>query len=124
MNTGLTLSTETDACEAVDLFCVLAGRWTLHVLYQLHTARGPLRFTELKMKVGKITQKELTKTLRLLESLGLVLRTQFAEIPPRVEYRVTELGASLEKPIIGLGAWLSEHPELRATFRQLGHKAD
>jgi len=98
-----------NACVVSELFEALSGKWTLPVLYQLHIRTEPIRFGELQRAVGRITQKELSKTLRMLESLELVQREQFPEIPPRVEYRVTELGASLRAPICGLADWLTEH---------------
>jgi DNA-binding HxlR family transcriptional regulator len=100
---------EPDQCTITDLFHALSGRWTLPVLYQLSTAEAPLRFGELRRQVGEVTTSELTRTLRNLVSMGLVQRTQFPEIPVRVEYQVTPPGASLRPPLESLNAWLLDH---------------
>lgn len=88
---------------------MLSGRWAFPVLYQLLLARAPIRFGQLQRAVGRVTQKELTKTLRTFEERGLVTRTVYAEVPPRVEYRLTELGASLGEPLCELGRWAQSH---------------
>ena len=67
--------------------------------------RGPLRFNEIKRMIGGISQRMLTLTLRGLERDGLVTRTQFPTIPPRVDYELTELGRSLWQVVEPLGVW-------------------
>ena len=88
---------------------MLSGRWAFPVLYQLLMAQGPIRFGQLQRAVGRVTQKELTKTLRTFEERGLVTRQIYAEVPPRVEYQLTPLGASLRKPLCGLASWAQSH---------------
>ncbi len=88
---------------------LLSGRWAFPVLYQLLQAEGPIRFGQLQRSVGRVTQKELTKTLRVFEERGLVRRKVYAQVPPRVEYRLTSLGASLGEPLCGLARWSEEH---------------
>lgn len=88
---------------------MLSGRWAFPVLYQLLRAQGPIRFGQLQRAVGRVTQKELTRTLRHFEERGLVERQVFAEVPPRVEYRLTPLGASLGEPLCGLARWAEAH---------------
>jgi DNA-binding HxlR family transcriptional regulator len=66
---------------------------------------GPRRFNEIKRMVGGISQRMLTLTLRGLERDGLVTRTVFPTIPPRVDYELTDLGRSLRSPVEHLGAW-------------------
>jgi DNA-binding HxlR family transcriptional regulator len=101
-------------CHAAPLFQLLAGKWVLPVLYELHHAARPLRFGEVRAAVGAITTSELTKALRLLADLRLVERVQYPEIPPRVEYACTPLGNSLRPHLDGLAGWLREHgKELR-----------
>lgn len=90
---------------------LLSGRWAFPVLYQLLLAQGPIRFGQLQRAVGRVTQKELTKTLRTFEERGLVTRQIYAEVPPRVEYRLTALGASLGEPLCGLARWAQAHME-------------
>jgi DNA-binding HxlR family transcriptional regulator len=70
---------------------------------------GPRRFNELKRMVGGISQRMLTLTLRGLERDGLVTRTVFPTIPPRVDYELTDLGRGLQKPVVALGEWAMEH---------------
>ncbi len=94
------------ASRAIDL---VAHKWTIHVLFALHEAGGPIRFRKLQRAVEPITQKELTKRLRELERAGIVARRVFAEVPPRVEYRLTELGASLLPALLGLHEWAQRH---------------
>ena len=93
-------------CTVAELFQALSGKWLLPVLYQIQYEDRPVRFGELRKAVGGITPSELTKALRHLESLGLAQREQFNEIPPRVEYRPTQLAISLRPPLETLAAWL------------------
>jgi DNA-binding HxlR family transcriptional regulator len=100
-----------EKCTVLDVFHALSGKWTLPVLYHLNLDRGPQRFGELRRAVGRITTSELTKTLRYLESIGLVTRVQYAEIPVRVEYKTTPLGTSLQSPLLAFDEWLQGHQE-------------
>lgn len=81
---------------------------------------GPQRFSELRRAIGGISQRMLTLTLRGLERDGLVMRTVFPTIPPRVDYALTSLGQSLLGPVQALGAWAFEHQRVildsRASF--------
>ena len=86
---------------------VLGGRWKLFILW--HLFRGPCRFSELHRKVTGISQKMLTQQLREMEGHGLVERTVFAEVPPRVEYNITPLGRSLLPVIKAMGEWGRAH---------------
>ena len=70
---------------------------------------GPKRFNELKRMIGGISQRMLTLTLRGLERDGLVTRTVFPTIPPRVDYELTDLGRGLAKPVMALGEWAKAH---------------
>jgi DNA-binding HxlR family transcriptional regulator len=96
----------------------VGDKWSVLVIMQL--AGRPRRFNELKRKIGGISQRMLTLTLRGLERDGLVKRTVFPTIPPRVDYELTALGHSLKTPVENLGQWaLSNLPEIesaRATF--------
>jgi len=75
------------------------------VLVIMALSQGPQRFTELRDKIGGISQKMLTTTLRGLERDGLVTRSIFPTIPPRVDYALTDLGRDLTMPVIALGEW-------------------
>ncbi|MCH6471739.1 winged helix-turn-helix transcriptional regulator [Sinomonas terrae] len=85
----------------------IGDKWTPLIVQALKN--GALRFTELRVAVGGITPKVLTQTLRTLERDGLVLRTVFAEVPVRVEYRLTPLGESLLDPLDAIREWAESH---------------
>jgi DNA-binding HxlR family transcriptional regulator len=82
---------------------LIADKWTAVVLYGL--SKGPVRHGDLVELIGGISRKMLTQTLRRLESRGLVRRHAYAEVPPRVEYELTSLGATLIDPIHVLTEW-------------------
>jgi DNA-binding HxlR family transcriptional regulator len=94
----------TEDCRAVsDVLQRIADKWSILVVGRL--GKGPMRFNELRYVVGGISQKMLTTTLRNLERDGFVTRTQYATIPPRVDYELTELGHELLVPVNALGDW-------------------
>ena len=98
----------TEDCRAVgELLGRIADKWSILVVQRLGT--GPMRFNELRRGVGGISQKMLTTTLRSLERDGFLTRTQFATLPPRVDYELTELGRSLQRPICQLATWATDH---------------
>lgn len=86
---------------------LLADKWTAVVLYGL--SAGPVRHGDLAELIGGISRKVLTQTLRRLEAHGLILRRTYAEAPPRVEYELTPLGATLIDPIHMLTEWAREN---------------
>jgi len=88
---------------------LIANKWAVPIIMALGRARGPVRFTELARAIPFITQKELTKQLRELETAGLVGRKVFAVVPPRVEYWLTETGTSLEPVLDTLASWAAEN---------------
>ncbi len=87
----------------------IGDKWT--VLIVLLLSDGALRFTDLRGQLGRVAPKVLTQTLRRMERDGLVTREVFAEVPPRVEYELTDLGHSLIKPIAAIGDWAETHVE-------------
>lgn len=90
----------------------IGDKWTLLVVATLHDGR--MRFTELQQRIPGISQRMLTRTLRQLERDGLTSRTAYAEVPPRVEYELTELGRTLVPPALTLAEWAAEHnPAIR-----------
>ena len=96
------------SCRAVASVLARVGdKWSVFVIMML--GGGPLRFNELKRMVGGISQRMLTLTLRGLERDGLVTRTIFPTIPPRVDYELTELERGLSKPVEALGKWAFDH---------------
>jgi len=94
-------------CRARIGFDLLLNRWNSVVVYAL--AEGPARPGELRARIGGISAKVLTETLRRLEYHGLVARRAYAEAPPRVDYALTDLGETLLVPFRALGAWSVEH---------------
>ena len=105
-----------------DILARIGDKWSLLVMGMLDD--GAQRFTVLHKSVPGISQRMLTLTLRHLEREGLVLRTVYAEVPPRVEYEVTELGRTLIQPVMALAVWAHEHQsELRANRDAYDEKA-
>ncbi len=89
-------------------------KWSLLVVMLLQDE--PLRFSALKRLADPISQRMLTRTLRQLEREGLVSRTIYPEVPPRVEYQLTQLGETLPQAITPLASWAKEHhPEIQAS---------
>ena len=100
-------------CRGVASILARVGdKWSVFVIMLLGS--GPKRFNEIKRMVGGISQRMLTLTLRGLERDGLVTRTIFPTIPPRVDYELTDLGRGLSQPVEALGKWAFEHlPEIQ-----------
>lgn len=91
----------------------VGDKWSLLVIAVL--AAGPLRYTDLQHRVPGISQRMLTLTLRQLQQDGLIARTAYAEVPPRVEYALTSLGHGLHEIVTSLISWAAEHhDEIRA----------
>ncbi|GAA2784467.1 helix-turn-helix domain-containing protein [Saccharopolyspora taberi] len=85
----------------------IGDRWTTLVVLFLEP--GPMRFTKLRGAIGGVAPKVLTQTLRAMERDGLLTRTVHAEVPPRVDYELTDLGRSLLAPIRAVTAWAERH---------------
>jgi DNA-binding HxlR family transcriptional regulator len=85
----------------------VADKWTLLAIDALED--GTLRFGEIRSRIGSVSQKMLTKTLRQLERDGLVLRDVYPEVPPRVEYRLTPRGRALGRAVCGMWTWAERH---------------
>jgi DNA-binding HxlR family transcriptional regulator len=91
----------------------IADKWALLIIATLHTQR--LRFTGLQRHIPGISQRMLSLTLRKLERDGLVIRTVYAEVPPRVEYELSELATTLIPHAVALANWAIEHnPDIDA----------
>lgn len=88
---------------SAQVITILADRWSIPVIHSL--ARGTKRTGVLRRELAGVSQKMLTQTLRRLEKHGLIERTVFPELPPRVEYRLTALGESLNEPLARLCEW-------------------
>jgi len=102
------MSDEQDA-RARQMLERAAAKWPLRVLHVLSEADGPLRFSRVLERVEDISQKVLTQTLRTLESDGLVIRTLYPQVPPRVEYELTPLGRELLTQVVSLWRWIVIH---------------
>ena len=95
-------------CRAVsEVLARVGDKWTILVVGEL--GNGPRRFNEIRRALGSISQRMLTLTLRGLERDGLVTRTVFPTIPPKVEYELTRLGRSLLVPVSGIGLWARQN---------------
>ena len=95
-------------CRAVsEVLARVGDKWTVLVVSML--GDGPKRFNELRRGLGSISQRMLTLTLRALERDGLLTRTVYPTIPPRVEYTLTRLGHSLLDPVSQLGLWARQN---------------
>jgi DNA-binding HxlR family transcriptional regulator len=92
-----------------DLLDRVGDKWSLMIIGSLD--RGPLRFSALQQAIGGISQRMLTLNLRALQRDGLITRTVYPEVPPRVEYALTTLGRSLLASVIGLIDWAKDHSD-------------
>lgn len=95
----------------------VADKWTLLIVEELEE-NGTLRFTQLSRKIAGISQKMLTQTLRQMERDGLVDRTVHAVVPPKVEYRLTQLGHGLSESFCGVWRWVEGNLEAVEAARQ------
>jgi len=104
-------------CRAVsEVLARVGDKWTVLVVGTL--GDGPKRFNKIRRALGSISQRMLTLTLRGLERDGLVTRTVFPTIPPRVDYELTKLGRSLLEPVNGLGLWARQNRAVIEKARQ------
>ena len=94
---------ELPACPVETTLMLIGDKWKVLILRDL--MNGTMRFGELKKSIGTISQKVLTAQLRDMEEKGLLTRTVYAEVPPRVEYTLTELGYSLKPVLDSLWNW-------------------
>lgn len=95
-------------CPIRDVLSRLGDKWSMLVLVTLH-ANGVMRFGEIHRTLGDISHRMLTVTLRMLETDGMLEREVYAEVPPKVEYRLTERGESLLPHIYSLVVWAEGH---------------
>lgn len=105
-----------EKCAVETALELIDGKWKGVILF--HLMGGMLRFNEIRRRAPGATQRVLTKQLRELEADGLILRTVYAEVPPRVEYRLSPLGESLAPIIEALKAWGTAYQESGAEARR------
>jgi DNA-binding HxlR family transcriptional regulator len=96
------------ACPIAPVVDIVFSRWTTPILWALHEF-GRQRFVELERRIATITPKVLTQRLRQLERDGLIVRTYHPEVPPRVEYEISELGLSLAPLFAALAGWSDDN---------------
>lgn len=95
------------SCPVEATLHVIAGRWKVMVIHQL--LEGTKRFNQLQRELSGITHRTLTKQLREMEEQGLIIRKDYQEIPPRVEYRLSPLGESLKPILFAMHEWAEKH---------------
>ena len=111
-NTELdTAKTPLPACPVETTLTLISDKWKVLILRDL--MGGTKRFGELKKSIGHVTQKVLTAQLRQMEASGLLSRKVYAEVPPRVEYTLTDLGYSLKPILDAMWAWGEEYKKLQ-----------
>ena len=103
------LSAACPACPMETTLTLISDKWKVLILRDLMP--GTKRFGELKKSIGTVTQKVLTAQLRQMEASGLLTRTVYAEVPPRVEYTLTDLGRSLRPVLDAMEAWGKAYQE-------------
>lgn len=109
-----------EACPAVrEVLNRVGDKWSVQIVALL--GDGPMRFSELRRSIEGISQRMLTLTLRGLERDGLITRTVFPEIPPRVDYELTRLGKTLLEPISALAEWAEQY---RTSIQEARQKFD
>lgn len=111
-------NTEGQKCPMITFVNIVSGKWAIPVLYRLIVINTPVRFSDLKRAIPEITQKELTRQLRLFEMRGIVRRQVYAEVPPKVEYQITALGLTLRSTLDSLAGWVKQNEEQLAANTQ------
>ena len=100
---------ELPACPVETTLMLISDRWKVLIIRDL--LNGTMRFGELKKSIGNVSQKVLTSNLRSMEECGLVNRKVYAEVPPKVEYSLTETGYSLKPILDAMSKWGTEYKE-------------
>ncbi len=101
---------ELPACPVETTLSIIRSKWQVLILRDL-LMNGTMRFKELQRSIGKVSQKVLTDNLRAMEDFGIVHREVFAEVPPRVEYSLTETGRTLQPVLDAMWAWGEDYKE-------------
>jgi DNA-binding HxlR family transcriptional regulator len=108
--------TEDQACTVRQVLDRVGGKWSIGILVAV--AKGPVRFTELERSVEGISRRMLTLTLRQLERDGLLVRTVYPTVPPKVEYQATEIALELYDSLVTLTTWAERHRAKIAAARE------
>ncbi|MEO3930219.1 helix-turn-helix domain-containing protein [Micromonosporaceae bacterium B7E4] len=104
------------ACTVREVLDRVGGKWSIGII--IEASRGPIRFTELERSVEGISRRMLTLTLRNLERDGLLVRTTYPTVPPRVEYVATEMARELYDSLLVLTGWAQRHRQAIAAARE------
>lgn len=118
------LSQAVEACPLSAFVNTVSGKWAIPILYRLISTDGPVRFRELQRKAVPITQKELTKQLRLLEARGLVTRKVFPVVPLHVEYEATPIARELIDSLDGIAQWMRRNAPSLESFARSSEVGD
>ena len=98
---------DAEACPVSEVIDRISGKWSVGII--VAAARGPIRFTELERTVEGVSRRMLTLTLRNLERDGLLIRTVYPTVPPKVEYRLTAMAQELYESLAALTRWAERH---------------
>lgn len=96
-----------EACKVREVLDRVGGKWSIQIL--VDASRGPVRFTELERRIDGISRRMLTLTLRNLERDGLIVRTVYPTVPPKVEYIATDMARELYDSLVTLTTWAERH---------------
>jgi len=106
-NTDVSAQVEAEACPVPEVLERVAGKWS--ILIMVAATAGPIRFTELERAIPSVSRRMLTLTLRNLERDGLVTRTVYPTVPPKVEYELTPIARELRAALLSLTDWAEHH---------------
>ncbi|MEV0727648.1 helix-turn-helix domain-containing protein [Polymorphospora sp. NPDC050346] len=109
-------------CTVYDVLNRVSGKWSIGILVE--ATHGPVRFTELERNVKGISRRMLTLTLRNLERDGLLIRTVYPTVPPRVEYVATDMARELYRSLLELTGWAERHRAAIAAAREAYDRAN
>jgi DNA-binding HxlR family transcriptional regulator len=116
-NTDVSAQVEAEACPVQEVLERVAGKWS--ILIMVAAAGGPIRFTELERAIPSISRRMLTLTLRHLERDGLITRTVYPTVPPKVEYELTPIAHELRTAFLTLTKWAETHREAIVAARKV-----
>lgn len=103
------ISEEKVNCPCMIAQKVIQGKWSIIIMYYL--SEGPVRFNELQRKLPKMTHSTLSKQLKQLEADGLIMRKEYAQVPPKVEYQLSEIGKEFQPVLDSITAWGQKYIE-------------
>jgi DNA-binding HxlR family transcriptional regulator len=106
-HTTVPVQSSEEACPIGEVLDHIAGKWSIGIV--IAAAEGPIRFTELERAIDGISRRMLTLNLRKLERDGLLVRTVYATVPPKVDYRLTPIASELVESFATLTAWAERH---------------